>query len=87
MHKYNTMEEWFKDFELFEANPNDEHLLKALKTRVNNSSDSVKTQVQVFLQNRALETNPFEVFGRVAKEVGSEFFVVVNSESDPWFQA
>lgn len=86
MLKYDNIEQWLKDFEIFEKNPNDKHLLAALQKRTNNSSDGLRKQVQEFLQNKTLESNPFEVFGRVMKEVGPEFFLMVKNESDPWFK-
>lgn len=84
--KYASFDEWYKDFEIFQKNPNDVHFMKALEKKTNNSSKNVKREVQEFLQNKALETNPYEVFGRVMKQVGPKYFLIVKTAEDPFFE-
>lgn len=86
MNRYSSFQEWLTDFQVYEANPNDETFLKALQKRTNGSSKELRAEIQMFLQNQNLDKNPFEVFGRVARELGPEYFIVVKSTNDPWFE-
>lgn len=83
--RYESFEEWLKDFSVYEKNPSDRHFVIALERRTHNSSNELKDEIQEFLQNRTLETNPFEVFSRVMRALGPGYILIVKSTQDPWF--
>ena len=85
--KYNSFDEWYKDYMLFKDNPNDRHLLEAIEGRTKNSNKNIKRQVKHHLQNEALETDPFRVFEAVQKELGPGYIIMINSYENPWFEA
>jgi len=85
-NKYASFDEWYEDYEIFQKNPDDHTFMKFLERRTNNSSKELRQEVQHFLQNRALDTNPYEVFGRVMREVGPDYFLIVKTQEDPFFE-
>ncbi len=85
--RYNTFEDWHKDYMIFKDNPNDTNLLDVIEKRTNNSGRDVKEQVRVYIQSEALEFNPFLVLESIGKQLGPGYTVVVKSHDDPWFEA
>lgn len=84
---YNDIEEFRKDFELFRMNPNDKVFMNAVNMRVRMSPKILQTAIGDEILLSLMEANPPEFIRRVAKQIPPGYWMVIKSESDPFFEA
>lgn len=86
MKSYESFEEWLKDFSIFKKNPDDLKFYRAIQTRTNNSSIDIRNQVEVFLEGLVMDENPLEIFRRVMASIPKDYWLVIKSPEQPWFE-
>lgn len=84
MKGYNSLEEFKPDHELIRAYQNDKHLIDSVKKKILNSKKDIREEIDNYLCNFLLESNPYYVFDKVARE-NPKCFLILRSPEDPWF--
>jgi hypothetical protein len=82
-YPYESFKEWEQDMERFRAHPQDVHLIKHIRSRVQASSEGLQKQVHEYLQDMAFASNPVPIGNMLAKKYSKLFFI--RSSDDPWF--
>lgn len=82
---YDSFAEWEFDLARIRSHPNDEHLIRHVRDRVNMSSDEIKDQVKEYLQDAAFANNPIPAGQDLAKRTNKWFFI--RHPQDPWWYA
>lgn len=80
---YESFNDWEKDMARIRQHPNDAHLIKHVRGRVNASSEDIQRQVHQYLQDMAFSNNPIPIGKALAKHTNKYFFV--RHPQDPWF--
>lgn len=82
-YPYESFKEWETDMDRIRAHPQDVHLIKHVRGRVNASSEGLQRQVHEYLQDMAFSNNPIPIGRMVAEKTGKMFFI--RDPHDPWF--
>ena len=82
--RYNTFEEWYKDYKLFRANPNDKDLMVSVALKLDNSTKKIREEIVSFVETEAMLDKPVMILKQIQKRKPGSV-VVINSEKDPWF--
>jgi hypothetical protein len=82
---YTSLKQWEKDYRKFLDNPRDSRLLKTIVRRVKESPENIKKEIKRALWESALETNPWEVFSEVCRELPHKHLIVRTRQS-PFFE-
>lgn len=84
MKGYSSFEEFKPDHDLVRSRPNDAHLIESVKNKILNSKFEIRSEIDSYLCDFLLETNPYYVFEKAARE-NPDCFLILNSPDNPWF--
>lgn len=82
-YPYANFKEWEQDMDRFRQHPQDVHLIKHIRSRVQVSPQEIQREVHEYLQDMAFSNNPVPMGKLVAERTGKMFFI--RDPHDPWF--
>jgi len=82
-YPYESFKEWEQDMDRIRAHPQDVHLIKHVRCRVQASSEGIQKQVYEYLQDMAFGNNPIPIGNLIARKNDKVFFI--RHAEDPWF--
>lgn len=83
---YETFEDWKKDHEKLQRQPNDKMFLDSIVRKVDNSPKDVQEKIKDALMSKMMEDNPELFFRMLKKSIPEGKILFVKSKKDPWFK-
>lgn len=85
MKTYETFEEWKKDMDFFNENPNDFKFLKHMANRVRISDKKIQTMIKEEIADEFFEKDPYKYMLFLSRQYENKI-PVMNSKNNIWFE-